>query len=265
MSEAWFPSHLRNRITESLCWGAVRLFAVRNLWQKKLRFFMRLCCVALLVIDERFMNFCCLFFWKGVWVENWSKCGIDCATINMKFLFLSLRFSLTIRWQQRSSIHRRHRWWLMNLSATRTRSMRIFTVALIPAVHHRSFWPLCHWVSDLWLAMSNKQWNWCYMSFRFNAIRQLSAAEGKRNDFWARHHQDNSIAIVCIERWKHLHIKSRIRWRRLFETRHWRGESTVEQRGNARNWFVVLSVGATLNSSAFRKTRFVASNYLLLV
>lgn len=85
-------------------------------------------------------------------------------------------------------------------------------------------------------------WIWCCMCFRFNAIRQLPATESKRYGFWARHHENDTVAFVGVQWGEHIHIESRIRWRWLLKASDRWGESEMEQWGHARDGSAVLSV-----------------------
>lgn len=85
-------------------------------------------------------------------------------------------------------------------------------------------------------------WIWCCMCFRFNAIRQLPATESKRYGFWARHHENDTLAFVGIQWGEYIHIESRIRRRWLLKAGDRWGESEMEQWGHARNGSAVLSV-----------------------
>lgn len=82
---------------------------------------------------------------------------------------------------------------------------------------------------------------WCYMCFRFNTIRQLSATESKRNDIWIGRDTNYSIAVFSIKWRQHVHIESRVRQWRLFKASNRRGESTMEQRRYEGNGPVVLN------------------------
>lgn len=79
------------------------------------------------------------------------------------------------------------------------------------------------------------------MCFRFNAIRQLSAAESECDNVWIGHHENHPIAIISVQRGKHIHIESRVRRRRLLEASDRRGKSKMEQRRNTRNRLAVLN------------------------
>lgn len=82
---------------------------------------------------------------------------------------------------------------------------------------------------------------WCYMFFRFDAIRKLSAAESERNVIWVGHLENHSIAIISIKRGEHIHIESRVRRWGLFKAGNGRRKPTMEQRRYERNRFVILS------------------------
>lgn len=91
-----------------------------------------------------------------------------------------------------------------------------------------------------WNQRRKLQWIWCYMCFRFDAIRKLSAAKGERHGFWAWYYTHNAITVVGIEWRKHIHIESGVgRWR-LFKTSDGRRKQAVEQRRNARDRLTVL-------------------------
>lgn len=151
-------------------------------------------------------------------------------------LICSSRFSSMTRWQQHSSIHRKHLWWLMSHLVMKTK----WTPTSTP-IHPRSCLTQCHWVSDSSFPFSTSM-IWCYMCFRFNAIRKLPAAESERDSVWVGHHQDHAIAFIRVKWREHFHIKPRIRWRRLFEASNRRRESTMEQWRHQRNWPLILNL-----------------------
>lgn len=114
-------------------------------------------------------------------------------------------------------------------------------MAVQPAtIPPQSSWILCHWVSEIECELPT-QWIWCYMCFRFDTIRKLSASKSECGSFWTRHHSNHAITIVCIKRRKYIHIESRVWGRWLFKASDRRRKSEMEQRRHKGNRFIVLS------------------------
>lgn len=230
-----FPSHLRNRVTDSYCWFWL------NLWQRKLRF------------SEQ-----CARRLKHQSVDYELNFRIARKYFNNSFFFVfqfKIQFddSLTATFEYPSEISL-----LIDESLNDDDEVDAnFYGRSNPATSSSTLLnsvPLGKWI----FRVSLIDLIWCYMRFRFNAIRKLSAAESERNGIWVGYHEDNSITIISVKWREHVYIESWVRRWRLLEACHrWR-ESEMEQRRYERNRFVVLNDALftiiTITAFNYRKT-----------